>query len=69
MEPPRGLGVEYPLQSRAVHPASGGTPISVSGQIPLAGPTTRYYQGWYRDSAPFCGPSTFNLTNALEVCA
>ena len=25
------------------------------------------YQAWYRNPAPFCGPSTTNLSNALVV--
>jgi hypothetical protein len=44
----------------------GDTPVSVRGQVP-AGGATRDYQAWYRNAAPFCTPSTFNLTSGLEI--
>jgi hypothetical protein len=44
----------------------GDTPVSVRGQLP-AGGGTRQYQAWYRNAAAFCTPSTFNLTNGLEI--
>jgi hypothetical protein len=28
---------------------------------------TRYYQVWYRNSAPFCTTATFNLTNGYSI--
>ena len=28
---------------------------------------TRNYQCWYRNAAAFCTPSTFNLTNGVQV--
>jgi hypothetical protein len=28
---------------------------------------TRFYQGWYRDSAAFCTSATFNLTSACAA--
>ncbi len=40
--------------------------ISVKGQVP-AGGVTRYYQAWYRNAAPYCTSSTFNLTNGLAI--
>ncbi|MBK7878454.1 MAG: immunoglobulin domain-containing protein [Planctomycetes bacterium] len=40
--------------------------ISVRGQIPGGG-ATRSYQAWYRNAANFCTPSTFNLSNGLEL--
>ena len=30
-------------------------------------PGTRYYQAWYRDSAPFCTPAFYNMTNAVQI--
>lgn len=45
---------------------AGDPPISVRGAIPAAG-GTRFYQGWYRNAAPFCTPATFNLTNGLAI--
>ena len=53
----------------AVHYALGcGDPalaLSVRGAITTAG--VRHYQTWYRNAAPFCTPSGFNLTNGLSV--
>lgn len=45
---------------------AGDPLVSVRGLVPAAG-GTRYYQGWYRNSASFCTPSTFNLTNGAEI--
>lgn len=56
------LGVVFPSGGQA---ALGG-PISVAGGISVPG-TTGYYQAWYRDAAPFCTASTFNLTNATLI--
>jgi hypothetical protein len=44
----------------------GDTAVSVRGQLPSSG-GTREYQAWYRNAAPFCTSSTFNLTNGLEI--
>lgn len=49
-----------------VYPAFGDAPISVAGLIQPGG-GTRYYQGWFRDSAAFCTTATFNLTSAVAV--
>ncbi len=46
-------------------PAAAGTPISVRGLV--TSPGMRTYQVWYRNPAPFCTPSTFNLTNGVAV--
>ncbi len=40
--------------------------ISVRGAVPTGG-ATRYYQGWYRNSAAFCTSAPFNLTNGLRI--
>jgi hypothetical protein len=40
--------------------------VSVRGVVPLTG-ATRRYQTWFRNAAAFCTPSTFNLTNGLEI--
>jgi hypothetical protein len=40
--------------------------VSVKGQVPATG-ATRRYQTWYRNAGPYCTPSTFNLTNGLEI--
>jgi len=44
----------------------GDLPLSVLGQIPAEG-GVRNYQAWYRNSAAFCTPSGFNLTNAVRI--
>jgi hypothetical protein len=44
----------------------GDVPVSIRGAIPLTG-GTRHYQGWYRNSAAYCTPDTYNLTNGLSV--
>lgn len=45
---------------------SGGSPlISVKGMV-VPG-STYVYQAWYRDSAAYCMPSGFNLTNAVSA--
>ncbi len=46
-------------------PAAGDPSLSVRGMVTTPG--TRTYQVWYRNAAAFCTPSTFNLTNGLEV--
>ncbi len=46
---------------------AGDPPISVKGQIPIAGGVTRHYQAWFRDAANFCSTSVFNLTNGVTV--
>lgn len=46
-------------------PAAGEPTISQDGLV-LA-PGERFYQAWYRNAAPYCTPSTFNLTNGLRV--
>ena len=51
-----------PVGYETTFPVSGGPTMSTLGQITQPG--TRYYQVWYRNSASFCTPSTFNLTNA-----
>ncbi|MBL8860872.1 MAG: choice-of-anchor E domain-containing protein [Planctomycetes bacterium] len=48
----------------AAYPPPGG---SVSGAGLATAGSTLVYQAWYRNSAPFCTASTFNLTNALSI--
>jgi hypothetical protein len=47
------------------YPQAGDASISVKGMIAVPG--TRTYQVWYRNAAAFCTPSTFNLSNGLEI--
>lgn len=44
----------------------GDPAISVQGAIPAAG-GTRHYQAWYRNTASFCTPSGFNLSNGVTA--
>ena len=46
-------------------PTGGGPLIHISGGV--APGDVRTYQVWYRNSASFCTPDPFNLTNGLEI--
>lgn len=47
------------------YPEAGDPPVAVRGyNVPGA---QRVYQCWYRNSAPFCTPETFNTTNARRL--
>jgi hypothetical protein len=46
-------------------PQPGDPSISTKGMVASTG--TRTYQAWYRNAAAFCTPSTFNLTNGVQV--
>jgi hypothetical protein len=60
------LGTETNVGGASQYPGPGQLPSSIKGMIPPAG-GTRTYQCWYRNAAPFCTASTFNLTNGLEL--
>jgi len=60
------LGTKLNAGGSSQYPAAGDPPVSVRGAIP-AGGGLRTYQCWYRNAAAFCTPSTFNLTNGVEV--
>ncbi len=60
----RRLGTRTASGGTAQFPPAGTT-ISQAGMA-ATGSTLRY-QAWYRNSAAFCTPSTFNLTNALSI--
>ncbi len=49
----------------SVYPGVGEIPISIRGANVAGG--LRTYQAWYRNAAAFCTPSTFNLTNGVQV--
>jgi hypothetical protein len=59
------LGARFNVGGASIYPAAGDPHISVKGAISAPGPRT--YQVWYRNAAAFCTPSTFNLTNGVEV--
>jgi hypothetical protein len=55
-----------PLAGGALqYPQAGDIPISVRGGVVSAG--TRTYQGFFRNAAAFCTPSTQNSTNGVIV--
>jgi hypothetical protein len=58
------LGTKTNLNGSSSYP-SGSQPISVKGAD--AAGNVRQYQCWYRNAAAFCTPSTFNLTNGIEL--
>jgi hypothetical protein len=60
------LGTKTAVNGNASFPGVGNPHVSVRGSLPVTG-GTRYYQCWYRNASVFCTPSTFNLTNAVEV--
>ncbi len=49
-----------------VWPTGAEPDISATGAIPSSG-AVRYYQVMYRNSASFCTPATFNISNGLRV--
>jgi Tol biopolymer transport system component len=59
------LGQKTASGGIARYPESGDVPISVQGGIQAG--DTRTYQYWYRNTAAFCTPAGFNLTNAIEA--
>jgi Tol biopolymer transport system component len=61
----RRLAIRMNTAGSSWLPSNGSPPLSIVGGI--VSPTTAYYQVWYRNSAAFCSPSTFNLTNGLSV--
>jgi len=60
------LGTKAATNGTATYPGPGDLPIAVKGGLPAEG-GTRGYQVWYRNSANFCTPATFNLTAGLRV--
>ncbi len=59
------LGTKTNVGGTSSYPEAGNASISVKG-LDSAG-NVRDYQCWYRNAAAFCTPSTFNLTNGLEI--
>lgn len=59
------LGILVTSGGAARLPAIGSNPLHVTGGI--TAPGTRTYQAWFRNSASFCTPSTFNLTNGATL--
>lgn len=59
------LGQETNVAGTSTYPSSGDPTISVRGANAVG--NVRTYQAWYRNAAAFCTPSTFNLTNGVQV--
>jgi hypothetical protein len=59
------LGTKLNAGGSSAYPSGSDVPISIRGSN--AAGAVREYQCWYRNAAPFCTPSTFNLTNGLEA--
>ncbi len=60
------LGTKTNVGGASSYPVSGDIPVSIRGSVTIPG-TIRTYQAWYRNAAPFCLATTFNLTNGLEI--
>ncbi len=60
------LGTKINSSGASQYPGAGDPSVSVRGNVTIPG-TTRTYQIWYRNAAGFCTPSTFNLSNGLEL--
>jgi DNA-binding beta-propeller fold protein YncE len=62
------LGVATSSSGTAEYPAPGQPSISHRSAIELGTGLLRYYQTYYRDlDQSFCTPSTFNVTNGIEI--
>jgi hypothetical protein len=59
------LGTKLNVAGTSMYPVAGNPSVSVRGGC--AAGNVRTYQVWYRNAAPFCTASTFNLTNGLQV--
>ncbi len=59
------IGTKLNIGGMSRYPVGADTLISLRG-MNSAG-AIRTYQVWYRNAAPYCTPSTFNLTNGLKV--
>lgn len=59
------LSIKTNVGGSSFYPEVGDAQVSVQGLVAMPG--TRVYQAWYRDAAPFCSSSTFNLSNAWLV--
>ncbi|MBL8856914.1 MAG: hypothetical protein JNL28_00195 [Planctomycetes bacterium] len=60
------LSTKFSSNGTVSIPQSGDPSLHAAGGVPTSGGIV-LYQGWYRNGANFCLPSTFNLTNGVEV--
>jgi hypothetical protein len=59
------LGTKTNSGGSSAYPGPGDVVISIRGAN--AAGSTRTYQVWYRNAAAFCTPSTFNLSNGIQL--
>src|SRR5207237_7863800 len=59
------LAIESNTGGASGYPRANEPHVSVKGLV--TAPSTRVYQVWFRDAQSFCTPSTFDLTNAVEI--
>jgi len=59
------LGTVQNAGGASSYPGALDPSVSVRGGC--AAGDVRTYQVWYRNAAAFCTPSTFNLSNGLEI--
>jgi hypothetical protein len=62
----RRLGVQQAVNGVASFPSAGTPSVSQAGAMTPSG-GVRSYQVWYRNTATFCAPSGFNITNGISV--
>jgi Tol biopolymer transport system component len=59
------LGTKLNVGGTSAFPGPGDPGVSVRGNCQPG--DVRTYQVWYRNAAPFCTASTFNLTNGVRI--
>ncbi len=59
------LGLKVNSLGTSSYPSGADQSVSVRGAVPAG--ATRMYQVWYRNGAPFCTTSTFNLSNGFQI--
>jgi hypothetical protein len=59
------LGTKLNAGGSSAYPSGADQPVHVRGSDNAG--DVRTYQCWYRNAAAFCSPSTFNLTNGVQV--
>jgi hypothetical protein len=59
------LATRTNVNATSHYPAAGEMSLSQKGGV--GAPGVRTYQIWFRNAAPFCTPSTFNLSNGVSI--
>ena len=60
------MGTKAISNGKVNFPQAGDPPLHTAGAVSVAG-SIRTYQIWYREIAPACPGSSFNLSNGVEV--